>query len=56
VSVPVSLRHNRDAFDPRTRMTIGAAGKKGPRQASCSFPGESLPFAAKRLVERDDVS
>jgi hypothetical protein len=37
-------------------MSLGAVGKKGPRLASFSFPGESLPFAAKSLVERDDVS
>jgi cobalamin biosynthesis protein CobT len=56
VSVPVCLRHSRDAPDPRDRMTLGMVCKKGPRQASFSFPGESLPFAAKSLVERDDVS
>jgi hypothetical protein len=37
-------------------MTLGAVGKKGPRQASCSLQGESLPFTVKSLVERDDVS
>jgi hypothetical protein len=44
MNAPVNLRHNRDAPDRRGRMTLGAVGK-----------GESLPFVAKSVVERDDV-